>query len=621
MFTVEPLIPPHEMMNFGGYATTGRLPDGSQSSLPLMTIEELGLLYTPYHRWDEDPTKIMDTSCQDALSPLFGASYEGTDLTTSPYADFSAKVLPLKAKMWQGMAPMSRDRWLQKKMDDPANYRNLMELMNNILVIFRWWNLESVQNSMRAGFNFLVDKHIEFAAAVNDRRQKNGVPERLDLAAMWAEYFHARISFMSEQTLRWLVDRIEEVQSRAFVEYTAALGCAGNDQEAVGIAGKKLYECVQDLNAMISKADCALGIPMTDFKGHTLSSNASDLSFEVRNDFYQNLAATKSWAYLEKTLKAQDSEAATEQQAPEKISELVSQIKKGPQLAAPRFRDHETLIGHYYEGRRNRAEIRTALRGPPAPTTEEYWITVLKERMNFYLANGRDPTTHRWGFVCYRLTYTQTDAEWTDFMTKLRADMNKPESGEWIKGFDSIADMAGLEMHDGREIGIAEGDVEAAKRHFKKTYTMLPTLGRMWAQDFLVIDAQSYASYAHPEPEEERPPPPFGPCFGDRGGFVRLVDTMEYPQEMLDEMSPGYRGEMKVLSSLVFTEVYPLVATFALRPTSLWPLARLHPREVFVGHTNEAQESWWEFCRIDTVAMTNGIFAEMRRKRAAMLKK
>jgi hypothetical protein len=585
-----------------------------------MTLEEHGLLYTPYHRWAEGPTKIKDTSCEDALAPLFGAPFEGTDLKIAPYTDFAAKLVPLKAKLWQGMAPMSRDRWLQKKMDDPANWRTLMELMNDILLLYRWWNLEIVQTSMRAGFNFMVDKYVGFATALNDRREKNGIPERLDLAAMWAEYFQARISAMTEKTHRWLVDRVEEVQSRAFAEYTAALENAGDDKEAAGIAGKKYYECVQDLNSMITKIDYNLGIPMTGFKGHKPSNNFSELSFEVRSDLHQKIATTKDWTYMAKMLERQDAEAPFEQPPPKDITELNEQMKKGPQPAAPRFQDHETLIGHYHEGRRNRTEIRHALRGPTATLKDEYWITILKERMNFYLANGRSPATHRWGFVLYRLTYAQTDAEWAEFTQKLFADMYNPEGGEWIIGFDSIKNMAGLEIIDGRELGIAEGDVEAAKRHFKDTYKMLPSLGRMWAQDFLVVDEQSYSSYKNPEQEEAKPPPPFSHTFGDKGGHVRLVDTSQYPQELLDCNSPGYKGELKVLSSLVFTEVYPLLATFALRPTSLWPLARLHPREVYVGHTTGAQEYWWEFNRIDVAAITSAMFAEGK-KRQGMLKK
>jgi hypothetical protein len=627
------------MLTFVVYATTGRLPDGTQTSLPLMTMEEYSLLMTPQHRWAGDLTDV-DTTCLDALSPLFGAPYEGTDLDVSPCAGFQAKLLPLKARIWQGMAPVGRDRWLQKKMDDPANYRNLMELMTSIVTIFRWWNAESVQDSMRAGFNFMVDQHVEWAVPVNDLRVKKGVTEKLDLAAMWAEYFHARISVMLERTHQWLVDRVDEVQSRAFAEYTDALKAAENDQEAIGIAGKRYYECIQNLSAMITKTDYTLNIPMAGYRGHKPSDDISDQPFEIRQETYHKLAEMEPWPYLKKMLAAQESEAEIDKQlAPKDIDEMLSHSKKTPP-AAPRFQDSETLIEHYHEGRRNRDKIRAAFRGPPAPKTlsaqfmgslqamigaapkaEEYWIGNLKMLMDFYLENGRDRKTHRWGFACYRLTYNQTDAEWVDFMRKLEADMHNPIGGEWIDGFDSISEMAGLEIRDGRNLGIAEGDVEAAKEHFKKTYTMLPTLGRMWAQNFLVIDAQSYDSYAHPEPEFGRPPPPFGPCFGDKGGHVRLVDTLEYPQEMLDDISPGYSGEMKVLSSLVFTEVYPLLATNALKTTELWPLARLHPREVYVGHTNESQEAWWEFGRIDMGAMMGGMFADIRKKKAAMLRK
>ena len=148
---------------------------------------------------------------------------------------------------------------------------------------------------------------------------------------------------------------------------------------------------------------------------------------------------------------------------------------------------------------------------------------------------------------------------------------------------------------------------------------MLPTLGRMWTSDFLVIDAQSYASYTSPQPEDRRPPPPYGPCFGDQGGFVRLVDTMQYRPEVIDARSPGYKGSMKVLSSLLLEELYPLLATNAMRPGSLWPLARLHPKEVYVGHTVAAQESWWEFQRIDKVSMTTRFFEHLRKKKAELV--
>lgn len=103
---------------------------------------------------------------------------------------------------------------------------------------------------------------------------------------------------------------------------------------------------------------------------------------------------------------------------------------------------------------------------------------------------------------------------------------------------------------------------------------------------------------------------------------MRLVDTTEQqPREVLDVLSPGYKGELKMLSSLVLEEVYPMLATLALRPGNMWPLARLHPREVYVGQTDEAQEAWWEFNRIDAVSMNKFFFEQMRKKKAALLEK
>jgi len=144
---------------------------------------------------------------------------------------------------------------------------------------------------------------------------------------------------------------------------------------------------------------------------------------------------------------------------------------------------------------------------------------------------------------------------------------------------------------------------------------MLPTLGRLWTNDFLVIDHQSYTSYTSPEPSpEKRQPLPFGPCFGNNGGHVRLIDTLEYDPEMIDATSPGYEGELKVLSSLVLTELYPVLASNVLRPPSLWVNARLHPKGVWVGHTTQSQDAWWEWQRIDHVAMLRGFLDSMRGK-------
>lgn len=99
---------------------------------------------------------------------------------------------------------------------------------------------------------------------------------------------------------------------------------------------------------------------------------------------------------------------------------------------------------------------------------------------------------------------------------------------------------------------------------------------------------------------------------------MNLVDILEYPRDFIDRESPRYSGSMRVLSSLLLEEVYPLLADRVVRPTALWPLARLHPREVYVGHTVGSQESWWEFNRIQVASTMTRFMEHIRKKKGEL---
>jgi hypothetical protein len=336
--------------------------------------------------------------------------------------------------------------------------------MQDILVIFQWLNSDKIHSRMRHGFNWLVDNHIEFEGAVNLLREQRGIEERVNLAGMWAEYYQSIVSTMSDRTRQWMADRVDELQTRAFDDYNLALERAGTDQDAIGTAGRKYYECVQDLNSLVSQAEYVVDVPMTGFKGYTPSNSVSDLPLHVRKDiFYSKIGASMSWKWTEIMLNAQDEDNKANPPKQQTIQDLNDEMKNGPPPAPPRFRNKEALIGHYHESKKIRTAMRRALRGERKLLAEEYWISILRDRMEFYLNNGRDRKTHRWGFACYRLTYKQTDAEWAAFKKKFEADVF--QSGQWIEGFDTISDMAGLEFIDGRDVGIAEGDIEAAKKY------------------------------------------------------------------------------------------------------------------------------------------------------------
>lgn len=587
-------------------------PHPSTPSFPLVTLEEFSLIGDPYASWAPAPYSHLPHSCFDAMTPILSPENSGAE--DSPWVVFPARLRVLRAKLWHGMVPLTRERWVSKKLDDPANYRMVVEILRDILKLFEFYNREDVLGKMRRSYNRVADAYAEFDLVIDAWREAMGVEGKLDVEGMWAEYYSSVVRGMCERAYGWVAARVGEVQGRAFEEYGAALERAGEDLEARGQAGKRYYACVQDLNVCMNHAERDIAISLEGFKGIAPSNAFVDLPAAVRNDTLGRVFGALDWKHSMKMINAQQADTA-ESKSRKTLSDHLDELKN-PKPAPLRFRDSEALLGHCREWTSNRAAIAAATRGPPKQLPEEHWITVLKQRQAFYLANGQlhETWNHRWGFVCYRLTYSASPSQWALFKSAFEADIFR--SGDWIEGYETIKERAGIEYVDGRDVGIAEGDIEGAKKHFKATYTAQPSPGRLWTTDFLVIDQQCFESHTAPPLKDIRPPPPYGPCFGDNGGFVRLVDaaTEQNSPEYLEEFSPGYTGNMKVLSSLLLEEVYPLLTTGAMRPEGMWPLARLHPGEVYVGHTVGAQEGWWESERILKAGMLKSFFEHMRAK-------
>jgi hypothetical protein len=289
----------------------------------------MALVDMPYHRWAPALYSNLQYSLSERLFSLLGLHHESRGPKIGPLVQCFARSRVLRTKLRMGMAPVSRERWLERKMDDPQNYRNLQELMADIFNIFAWLNHDTILDQMRYSFNWMVDQYVEFEGAVNLLRQEKGVQERLNLAGMWAEYHHSLMSTMSNRTHQWLVARVDEVQARAFAEYNQALEKCGTDEEAIATAGKKYYECVQRLNFMIQTADWLLNVPMIGFKGHVPSGTAEDLSFLVRRDAYYKIALTKSWKHQKSMIYAH---LEDEQVTPSKemtIQDYVDEMKNG----------------------------------------------------------------------------------------------------------------------------------------------------------------------------------------------------------------------------------------------------------------------------------------------------
>lgn len=70
-------------------------------------------------------------------------------------------------------------------------------------------------------------------------------------------------------------------------------------------------------------------------------------------------------------------------------------------------------------------------------------------------------------------------------------------------------------------------------------------------------------------------------------GFVLAVDADYDAEEGIErpDESPGYNGQMRVLGSLVWGDLYALISSQSTHLDGLWPLAMNHPNQVYHGPT------------------------------------
>ena len=424
------LISPQTLYEFIDCMYEGNLPGGRKSKYPLIRDDELPFLSTPYNKWTSATYGEFNHCIMDKVSgEFFSEGY-----ATIP--GFLARHQALKVKLWNGLVPISGARWREKKLDDPKNFEQFYDLSQDIIALFTYWNEPTVQDQIRVGFNWLSDEFGIFESALNVRREQLGISERLNFVAMWGEYFHALLNNMSTRAHQWMVVRVDEIQNASKIEYRNSLHAAGSDEKAITAVGNIFYHRVLILNNLVKRTDITINVPMQEHKSHiSATARTEDLALSTRQDAYNKLVEAGSREHF-----------------------LSFQGYEDPRQA---LHDPKALLRYFEESRNNIALTRKEFRGEPQELGEEHWITILNSRFDFSAKHGGDPEKHMWGFVCYRLTYTQSADEWAQVKAKIEADITK--SGEWVQGANNVKSTRKLRWIDGKRLGIAEGDIEAAK--------------------------------------------------------------------------------------------------------------------------------------------------------------
>ncbi|KAG0155022.1 hypothetical protein PDIDSM_595 [Penicillium digitatum] len=166
----------------------------------------------------------------------------------------------------------------------------------------------------------------------------------------------------------------------------------------------------------------------------------------------------------------------------------------------------------------------------------------------------------------YRLTYGQTDSEWTEFVDKVEAHVSDWDKGH--AGSSAIKENLTLYWLDGTKLGISEGDVDASKENFKNSSD---DSSQLEDGAFLVVDSASFASYM----TKSYSPATSQLIPGEFAGFLLAVDPEFDPEEGITrpDESPGYNDQIRILGSLVWRDLYSLLCSQTSYLEDHWPLA------------------------------------------------
>ncbi|KAF2644443.1 hypothetical protein P280DRAFT_171618 [Massarina eburnea CBS 473.64] len=576
---VEPLIINNTLYYFLDYIFEGKFPhSGQKTTRFLLTEDEVPLQVKPYSVWAASPYNSRTYTLQERLLKAPDHCCVSIDRKTSL----------LRARLWMGLVPMSGGRWKEKRLDDWRNWQSVFEFCHEVLRVFTWLGDPDIQRVLQTHFNYVAAELEVFQDAINARRAQRNVQERVDLKILWLEFITSTFQAMVTRTHTWFHDRVHECISAAQAWYEDQVrehGAANSYQ-----AAKKCGECWSDLSRLLNVADFTIMMSLDGFTGFTASSRDSKtvgsmLPLPLRQDRRKELEAATSWPAAE---------------------ESVNDIE-GTRLTPERFR---AVLN---EGIAKHEEIRKQMRGNAITLGVQHWITIIHSRTKWSLDHG-GPQDQRWGLVAYLLTHTPTQEQWTAFLTRLYADFAK--SGQWIEGFDEVKVRMDLQWIDGKSSGIPHDDIESAKRHFLIFRNSPRMRRRNWAQDFIVIDTSSFNSYMTPLPSSLPRTPPLSPTTtipsqGDFGGFVKVIDLSPYRVEVIAETAPGFKNELKILGSLVFEELYPLLIGLCLRPKDLWAGGAMwHPQQVYVGIPTPSQEKGWGYVWVGRKVMSRA-FAKL----------
>lgn len=511
----------------------------------------------------------------------------GSERDSSRLCLVGKNIQSLKSRLWEGIIPLSDQLWQEKGLDRPEHFDFACQHLSAVVAVFEYLNEPTVRLYLRDTFNYIYDHWTALDTVLNKRRAEQD-KNPISVAGLWTRYMTAHFEMMTERAHRWVTVHANTLRApllRALLEYRPL----GEDSGPLGEPDAlqwKISDSLHMLTEIIAKADFTIMIPMDGYKGYWAAPpRAGPAALHAAN------LLARSKAYHER-LKLLTREAIS---------------RNGPAWRGLTLSSGESYHATCTSQIQGQNKLRKEVRGAPLePVPREPWIAACASQIESGKKEGKE---EKYGLAVYRLTYGQTESEWTEFVCKVEAHVS--DWGKGQTGSSSIKEDLKLHWLDGKELGISEGDIDATKewvypskvslsrfeankatRHFKTIQNGSDDWSELEDGAFLVVDSASFASYT----TNSYSPATTQLISGDFTGFLLAVDPHFDPEEgsSRPDESPGYSGQMRILGSVVWSDLYSLLASQTSDLEDYWPLASEHPNMVYVGPTIPWQRYIWQ---------------------------
>ncbi|KAL4994658.1 hypothetical protein BDV10DRAFT_176279, partial [Aspergillus recurvatus] len=422
---VDRLIEPQTIAHFLAASCEGTMPNGKTTSLELLKDTDLPLLH-------KSPT--TDDDERDIITRVM--SRIGSLEDDTRMCIVGRNIWSVKNRLWAGMIPLSEQRWKEKGLDQPDNFDTAAQYLSAVVAVFEYLNRPKVQDNMRDTFNLISQHWGELETMINAEREEGQA--RLNMRLLWTEYIQAHFEVMTERAHRWVlvhVNALREPLVRDIGTYRPA------DLDSPDSVQWKITDRLHILAEIAGVADFTIMLPMHGYHGYTtppipdgVLPSLRSPKWTVRNKAYGPYMKTVTRIQrVQDTLDRRNREGPT-----------------GYHVADPAVFQQTTELQLECQQR-----VRREIRGEPVePMPKEPWITDIVGQMK--------TDEHRVGFVVYRLTYGQSEADWNAFREKF--DTHLSEWGRGQTGSAALKPHLNLHWRDGKELGIPEDDIVAAKK-------------------------------------------------------------------------------------------------------------------------------------------------------------